>query len=221
MTKTQLMRKLKAAGSAQTRKILGRHGVQGELYGAPHAELAKLKRTIKVDHDLAEELWATGNFDARYLATMIADPASMTSKRLNAWARDLDCYPITDGFAALAVQSPAAESCMKRWTVAKGEWVGQAGWWLLSNFARNDNRYSDSYMEEYLEAIESRIHSSKNRVKHSMNGALISIGIRNARLRKKALDAARRIGKVDVDHGKTGCKTPDAVAAIQKGLRKK
>ena len=88
-------------------------------------------------------------------------------------------------------------------------------------FARNDERYSDSYMEEYLEAIESRIHSSKNRVKHSMNGALISIGLRSARLRKKALDAARRIGKVDVDHGETGCKTPDAVAAIQKGWQKK
>ncbi len=221
MTKAQVMRKLKAAGCAQTRKIERRHGVQGDLYGVPYGELAKLKRTIKVDHDLAEELWATGNFDARYLATMIADPASMTSKRLNAWGKDLDCYAITDGFAALAVQSPAAESCMKRWTMAKGEWVGQAGWWLLSNFAKNDDRYSDSYMEEYLQIIESRIHSSKNRVKHSMNGALISIGIRNARLRKKALDAAGRIGKVQVDHGKTACKTPGAVAAIQKGWRKR
>ncbi len=221
MTKTQLMRKLKAAGTAQTRKILGRHGVQGDLYGVPHSEFAKLKRTVRVDHDLAEELWATGNFDARYLATMIADPASMTSQRLNAWVKDLDCYPITDGFAALAVQSRAAESCMKRWTVAKGEWVGQAGWWLLSNFARNDDRYPDSYFVEYLKAIESRIHGSKNRVRHSMNGVLISIGIRNARLRKKALDAARRIGKVDVDHGKTACKTPEAVAAIQKEWRKR
>ncbi len=221
MTKTQVMRKLKAVGTAQNRKVARRHGAQGDLYGAPYGDLVKLKRAIKVDHDLAEELWATANFDARYLATMIADPASMTSKRLNTWVKDLDCYPITDGFAALAVQSPAAESCMKRWTVAKGEWVGQAGWWSLSNFARNDDRYSNSYLEEYLEAIESRIHNSKNRVKHSMNGALISIGIRNARLRKKALEAARRIGRVDVDHGETSCKTPDAVAAIQKWWREK
>ena len=80
MTKTQIMRKLKAAGSAQTHQIVRRHGVQGDLYGVPYGELTKLKRTIKVDHDLAEKLWATGNFDARYLATMIADPASMTSK---------------------------------------------------------------------------------------------------------------------------------------------
>ena len=221
MTKTQVMRRLKTVGSAQTRKIFGHHGVQGDFYGAPHGELVKLKRTIQVDHDLAEELWATGIFDARYLATMIADPASMTSKRLNAWVRDLDCYAITDGFAALAVQSRSAESCMKRWTAAKGEWVGQAGWWLLSNFARNDDRFPDSYFEEYVKAIESRIHGSKNRVRHSMNGALISIGLRNPRLRKKALDAARRIGRVDVDHRKTSCKTPEAVAAIQKGWRKR
>jgi len=221
MTKTQIMQRLEASGSDQTRKIFARHGVQSDFYGASHGELVKLKRAIKVDHALAEELWATGIFDARYLATMIADPAAMTSKRLNAWVRDLDCYPLTDGFAALAVQCRAAGSCMKRWTVAKGEWVGQAGWWLLSNFARNADRYPDSFFEEYLDAIESRIHGSKNRVRHSMNGALISIGIRNPQLRQKALAAARRIGKVEVDHGKTSCKTPEAVAAIQKEWRKR
>ena len=30
------------------------------------------------------------------------------------------------------------------------------------------------------------------------------------------MDAARRIGEVHVDHGETGCKTPDAAAYIQK-----
>ena len=221
MTKTNLILKLKALGSAQTRKILRRGGVRGDIYGVPYREFTKLKRTIGVDHCLAEELWATGNFDARYLARMVADPALMTSKRLNEWVKGLDCYPLTDAFAALAVQSRAAQSCMKRWTVADGEWSGQAGWWLLSNFARNDDKYADSFFEKYVNAIESRIHASKNRVRYSMNGALISIGVRNARLREKALGAARRIGQVDVDHGERGCETPDAVTAIQKGWRKK
>ena len=49
-----------------------------------------------------------------------------------------------------------------------------------------------------------------------MNNALINVGVRNSKLQKKAIAAARRIGEVDVDHGETGCKTPDAVAYIKK-----
>jgi hypothetical protein len=49
-----------------------------------------------------------------------------------------------------------------------------------------------------------------------MNGALIAIGLRNPRLEKKAVAAAKRIGKVEVDHGETSCETPDAAAYIAK-----
>lgn len=50
----------------------------------------------------------------------------------------------------------------------------------------------------------------------AMNSALIAIGCRNAKLEKLAVAAAKRIGPVEVDHGDTSCKTPDAVAYIAK-----
>jgi hypothetical protein len=46
--------------------------------------------------------------------------------------------------------------------------------------------------------------------------AVITIGCRNAALRKAATAAAKRIGKVDIDHGDTACKTPDAAGYIDK-----
>ena len=49
-----------------------------------------------------------------------------------------------------------------------------------------------------------------------MNQALISLGCRSAALRKAVTAAAKRIGPVEVDHGDTACKTPDAVAYISK-----
>ena len=39
---------------------------------------------------------------------------------------------------------------------------------------------------------------------------------RSAAMEKKAIAAAKRIGRVEVDHGETGCKTPDAAAYIKK-----
>ena len=49
-----------------------------------------------------------------------------------------------------------------------------------------------------------------------MNSALIAIGIRNEDLERKAIEIAREIGKVQVDHGATSCKTPDAEPYIKK-----
>jgi hypothetical protein len=45
---------------------------------------------------------------------------------------------------------------------------------------------------------------------------VIAIGCRSPALRKAALAAAKRIGKVDVDQGDTACKTPDAAGYIEK-----
>ena len=49
-----------------------------------------------------------------------------------------------------------------------------------------------------------------------MNSALIAIGIRNEDLERKAIEMAREIGKVQVDHGATSCKTPDAEPYIKR-----
>ena len=67
-----------------------------------------------------------------------------------------------------------------------------------------------------LQTIEKNIHQAKNRTREAMNSALISIGIRNDRMENLAVSAAKRIGPVEVDHGETACKTPDAVTYIQK-----
>lgn len=67
-----------------------------------------------------------------------------------------------------------------------------------------------------LKTIERDIHGAPNHVRQAMNGALIAIGLRNTKLEKLAVAAAKRIGKVEVDHGDTSCQTPDAVAYIAK-----
>jgi len=72
----------------------------------------------------------------------------------------------------------------------------------------------DIPFELLLQIIETDIHKRPNRMRHSMNGALIAIGCRNKPLRRKAETAAKRIGKVEVDHGETNCVTPDAIDYI-------
>ena len=84
MNKTEAMRQLRALGTAQNRKLYGRLGT-GPMFGVSYANLGKLKRSIKVDHALAMQLWESGNLDSQVLATMIADPAQSTARMLDAW----------------------------------------------------------------------------------------------------------------------------------------
>src|ERR1700752_4226901 len=74
MTLSETMKQLEAVGSEQTRKTYRRHGVQMPMFGVKMGDLSKVQKGIKKDHALALALWATGNLDARVLATMIADP---------------------------------------------------------------------------------------------------------------------------------------------------
>lgn len=215
MNYRETMQTLKEMGTAQNRKIYARHGVGRAMYGVSYANQGKLHGKIKVDHGLARRLWGSGNHDARILATMIADPEQMPVRELNAWARDLDNYVVTDAFSRLAARTPHARGRMSVWIKSRREWLGRAGWLLLAGLAANLES-EDIYFDEYIAQIEERIHSAPNRARDAMNMALIAIGSRNAKLEKKAVAAARRIGPVEVDHGETGCKTADAVEYIRK-----
>ena len=216
-----LVQELASLGTAQNRKVYTRHGVGENQYGISLANLRKLQKQIKRDHTLATQLWASGNHDCRVLATMIADPSLADDNLLESWASDLNNYVITDAFSGLASQTALAREKAESWCKSDDEWVGRTGWLLVAHLAMKDSQLTDSYFEECLETIKEEIHSRQNRVKDAMNSALIAIGIRNSQLEHLALAAARRIGKVEVDHGETGCQTPDAAEYIRKTLARR
>lgn len=212
------MQELEAAGTAQNRKVYARHGVKDPQFGVSFAALKALAKKIKKDHDLAGLLWATRNHDARVLATMIADPKTLSGNDLDSWAKDLDNYVLMDAFSQLAAKTPYLQEKAEAWIGSEAEFVAAAGYNLLGSLAGGAPELDDAYFESHLATIEEEIHDRKNRVRHSMNQAVICIGIRNEHLKEKAIATARRIGTVEVDHGETGCKTPEAEPYIEKAL---
>jgi 3-methyladenine DNA glycosylase AlkD len=218
---TEVRKQLKAMGTAQNQKIYARHGVDKPMYGVSYANLNKLQKTIKTDHDLALKLWNTGNNDAQVLATKIADPAQLNKTTINKWVKELGNYQLADAFADLVAQSKHAQDRAEQWHKSKDEWVSRVGWALISRLAISENGLTNAYFEQYLKMIKSDIHKRKNRVRESMNWSLIAIGTRSATLEKKALSVAKAIGKVDVDHSQTSCKTPDAATYIKKTVAHK
>ena len=222
MTLDETIGALEALGTAQNRKVYARHGINAPMYGVSYANLNKMVRKIKLDQPLAEALWATGNHDARALATRIADPSMMNADKLDVWARDIDNSILAGELGALASTSRTGLTRFRKWTSRRGEWVATAGWNTFTEMVLNDHGDIDeALLDACLERIETRIHSQPNRVRYAMNNALIAIGTFNANYRDRAIAAAKRIGPVVVDHGDTNCKTPDAVRYIQKSFARK
>src|SRR3972149_5604630 len=98
-TTADVLAKLESLGTEQNRKVYRRHGVKGELYGISYANLTALKKRVKTNHNIACDLWKTGNHDARVFAMMIADPKRADAALLEQWVRDLDNYMLTDALS--------------------------------------------------------------------------------------------------------------------------
>lgn len=216
MNHLSLLSELKALGTEQNQKIYKKHGVKGELYGVSFANLEKLKKQIKTNHPLAEQIWESANHDARVFATMIADPKEATDSLLEKWLSDIDNPTLTDLFATYVSKTSFAQEKIHKWISSDSEWTSRVGWGLLARLAAIENNLGDEFFEKYLQIIEKDIHTQKNFVKAAMNTTLIAIGLINSNLEEKALAIAAKIGKVEVDHGETGCKTPDATEYIKK-----
>ena len=211
-----VMQALEKAGSAQTRKTYARHGASEPLFGVSFATLGGLVKRIGVDHDLALKLWDTGNFDARNLAFKVADPARMAPADLDRWARETTVRMCAAYVSMIAVEGTQGLSTASRWLASGDGRLRCAGWGLVAQLAARDEATPDAWFAERLAEVERTIHDAPNDVRGPMNMAVVSIGGRSAALRKSALAAAKRIGKVEVDHGDTACKTPDAASYVEK-----
>ena len=222
MNAQEVLATLKQLGKPQTAAIYRRHGSGDNVFGVLTSEIAKLQKKIKVDHALAMQLLKTGNAEARVLALLVADPEKLTRANADRLVKEgpvrfVGCY-----LSGVLARSPIAEATMRAWMKSPDEFTCEMGYGILGIRLKDDpDSVSDADAEQVLATIEKQILRSPNWARYAMNGALISIGIFKPALSEKAVEAARRIGKVTVDHGETSCKTPDAVRYIEKGTKRK
>jgi 3-methyladenine DNA glycosylase AlkD len=215
MTLAEAMRTIKAKGKPGAAAVYGRHGVTEPTVGLSYADLGVLVKQIGVDHALAVRLWDTGMHDARVLATKVADPARLTKATLAAWLKGCTNYVITDAVSGTAARVPGVLPQALTWTTRRREWTSAAGWSVLAILSMRGD-IETALAVELIARVEANIHASPNRTRYSMNNALIAIGGSMPTMHDRAIAAARSIGLVQVDHGETGCRTPDAVDMIGK-----
>jgi len=221
MNAKEVLETLKKAGKAQTAAIYKRHGSGDNVFGTLTTEIGKLQKKIKVDHALAMDLWKSGNAEARILALQVADAAKVTAADAERFVKEGQVRFLDYYLAPLLARSEAADKTMRAWMKSTAESTREMGYAMFAARLKDDpSSISDADAAKVLATIEKEIHKSANWARRAMNGALIALGAYKASLRKDVIAAAKRIGKVEVDHGETACKTPDAVEYIAKVVKR-
>lgn len=220
MTLDEVMRELKQLGTEQTRKTFIRHGVADDrIYGVRVGDMKKLLKKIKGDQPLAMKIYATGIFDAMYLAGLAADGSKMTRKQLETWARQAEFSMISEyTIPGVAAESDHAVNLANKWIDARKDHIAASGWatWGAIVATQPDENLDLDHLESLLDRVVDQVHSAQNRTRYAMNQFVISVGTYVNPLLSQARAAAKKIGKVEVDMGGTACKVPLATEYIAK-----
>lgn len=202
---------LESKGSEQTRKIYSRHGAPANLFGVKVGDMKPIEKQEKNNHSLAQELYATENGDAQYLAGLIANPAEFSKEELEQWAKDATWYMVSEYAVAWNLaEHPNCPEIAREWIFSddpKLQVVGWAGYAAFLGIKKSEG-HDIAAVKELLDKAEKEIHDAENRVRYTMNGFIIAAAGAYPELTAHCKEIGDRVGQVKVDLGGTACKVP-------------
>jgi 3-methyladenine DNA glycosylase AlkD len=218
-TAQEILEELRPLGSAGYKKVLFNHGIQEPCFGVKISDLQVIRKRIKKDYRLALDLYATGNYDAMYLAGLIADDERMTKADLNRWVQSPNARALTgSAIAWVAAGSPDGWELALEWIDSAVEQTAAAGWGTLSSIVsiRADEDLDLAALKNLLKRAGREISKAPDLVRYQMNGFVIAVGSHVAPLTEAAIETAEKIGRVTADLGNNACETPFAPDYIRK-----
>ena len=219
MTAKEILAELKPLGDAGYKRVIFNHGVKEPCFGVKISELQKIVKRIKRDYPLALELYATGNYDAMYLAGLIADDAKMTKQDLTHWVAKAYCKTLYGATVPwVAAGSPLGWDLALTWIESKTATIAAAGWGTLNSLVsiRADTDLDLAGLKRLLQRVEKSIHEASDPVRQQMNLFVICVGSYVKPLTDLAVQTGEKIGPVTVDMGDTACQVPFAPDYIRK-----
>lgn len=193
MTAKQILAQLESLGDDARRKHNAKAGAPDNQFGVKLGDIRAIARKIKTDHELALDLWDTGNVDAQLLATLIIRPESLSAAELDKLTRSTTCAQVAEWLNAYVVaQHPEKEALREKWMKAKDRWAARAGWHLTAS--RVSKRADGLDLPALLDRIEKEMPKARPEVQWTMNNTLAAIGIHHPRHRQRAIAIGEKIG---------------------------
>jgi 3-methyladenine DNA glycosylase AlkD len=198
-SKSSVLRDLRALADPKIRAKMAHFGVHVEkAHGISTPELHRLAKKIGKNHELSNQLWASGIHEAKCLATMIGDPEKVTEAQTERWARTFNSWDVVDAACCyLFVFAAPAWKKTNDWSRRKEEFVKRAAFSLMAYLSYKDKTAPDAKFIRLLAVIKCESRDDRDFVKKAVNWALRNIGKRNRALNRAAIRTAHQIRAID------------------------
>lgn len=219
MTLKETLKQLKSLSDEKTRAQNKKQGASDNQFGVKLGELRKVANTIKSNHELALELWETGNVDAQFLATLIIKPKNLSTDELDGMVRSIDFVRVADWLNSYVIRNhPEKESLREKWANDDNRWAARAYWDLTSE--RVGKKPEGLDIKALLNRLESEMLNAPPEVQWTMNMCLATIGIHFSKHRKRAIAIGEALGVYRDYPVSKGCTSPFAPIWINEMVRR-
>ena len=211
-----VMAELAALEDPKIRAVNERHG---DDHGVNLTKLRAVAKSLETQHDLAGELWGTGDTAARLVAILICRPKSYTASELDAMLRDARVPKVHGWLVSYVVKkSPHVEELRVAWFADADPVVASAGWALTSDRVAKDS--GDLDLPELLDLVEAHMKDAPDRLQWAMNECLANIGIHHPELRDRAIGIGERLEVLKDYPTPPNCTSPYAPIWINEIVRR-
>ena len=215
-TVTSVMAELAGLEDPKMRAVNERHG---DDHGVNLTKLRALAKSLKTQHELARELWQTGDTAARLLALLICRPKEFSRDELDTMLREARAPKVHDWLVNYVVKkSPHAEVLRLDWFADPDPVVASAGWALTTELVAKQPGQLD--LDALLDTIEADMKEAPDRLQWAMNHCLAQIGIEHESRRSRAIAIGERLEVLKDYPTPPNCTSPFAPIWIAEMVRR-
>lgn len=209
MNKQQVMKELEALGHEKVRKQNAKAGAGDNQFGVKRGDLRKVAKKIKNGHELALELWDTGNIDAQFVAALLLKPKKLSAKEVKNLVASTSFTQVADWLMSYVVKNHTEKEALRQeWMKSKDPMSARAGWALTAGRVAREPEGLD--IPALLDRIESEMADAAPEAQWTMNNTLAGIGIHHAKFRKRATAIGESLGIYRDYPVSKGCTSPFA-----------
>ena len=202
----EVLAALAALEDPRVRAVNERHG---DDHGVNLTKLRGVAKDLKIQPELAVQLWATGDTAGRLVAILISRPKGYTAAELDAMLREARVPKVHDWLVNYVVKkNPNVEELRVAWFTDPDPIVASAGWSLTSDRVAKAPEGLD--LAGLLDIIENEMKDAPDRLQWSMNECLATIGIRNPEYRARAIAIGEELEVLKDYPTPPGCTSPYA-----------
>ena len=177
-------------------------------------DLRKIAKDIKKDHELAMELWSTGEYLPRLLAILIMDKKLLSQDVLNQLDKDMQTHTLDERnnlmdwlMANQLTKDKKNIALMESWENSSSALQRRVFWYYQARL-RWTGKTPPNNTAELLSAIEANITQEEPEVQWAMNFTAGWIGVYDEQYRARCMKIGEKTGLYKGEMVSKGC-TPD------------